>query len=140
MSRVTKMLPASYPRVQIAARAPAGQATTVRALCLLAGIECRVTGPAALRPVRLGHASALTAVREPGPAGVVWIGAPQMARRRRALHALGLLAYAVFDYAARESLRGLPEARPAAAGRPRKARVLSGAERQRRWRSRRREE
>ena len=43
--------------------------------------------------------------------------------------------YAVLDYAARESMRGRPEARLSPpSGRPRKGHPLSGAERMRLWR------
>ena len=64
------------------------------------------------------------------------INLPRDGKRDRAILALGILTYAVFDYAARESMRGQPEARMAfPVGRPRKAHPLSGAERQRRWRS-----
>ena len=108
---------------------------TIHSLCQAAGIECCVTGPAAERKVYL-HPGNLDVTREPGPYGNVSIGIPQDGKRSRAILALGILAYAVFDYASRESMRGRPEARMAfPPGRPRKPHPLSGVERQRRWRA-----
>ena len=136
------MLPAVFPQVAIV-RSLGGHVsgsdrrTTVRALCREAEIPCLVEGPPAERAVHVVHGS-LWAAREPGPMGAVLVAVPAGPRRRRALLALGVLAYAVFDYAARECLRGRPEARLAPpAGRPRSAAPLTGAERQARWRARR---
>jgi hypothetical protein len=130
------MLPAIFPEVKIAKADRGGRAMTVSSLCDEAQIPCRVTGPAADRVVYLRQTAALEASREPGAFGVVSIGVPAGKEQRRAVLALGILAYAVFDYTARESMRGRPEAQLARpVGRPRKAVPLSGAERQRRWRS-----
>jgi hypothetical protein len=130
------MLPAIFPKVMIVKRVIRGRLMTVRSLCQAAGIECRVTGPAAGRRVYLHMADKLEASREPGPSGRVSVGLPGGSKKDRAILALGVLAYAVFDYAARESMRGRPESRLSLPlGRPRKAHPLSGAERQRRWRS-----
>lgn len=110
----------------------------MRQLCALAGVECRVTGAPADRPLRLSEAPDLRAVRGPGPLAEVWLGVPPGALRARALKALGLLAYGAFDYGARETLRGLPIARPSPGpGRPILGKALSPAERQRRYRERR---
>jgi hypothetical protein len=129
------MLPALMPEVKIVPRILQDASMTIHSLCQDAGIECRVTGPAAERKVCL-QPGGLGAVREPGPHGAVLINLPRSGKRDRAILALGILAYAVFDYAARESMRGRPESRMALPpGRPRKAHPLSGAERQRRWRS-----
>jgi hypothetical protein len=133
------MLPAFMPKVQIVAQVPRGISSTVRSLCEEAGIECRVTGPATEREIYF-HEGKLDVCREPGFAGAVAIGLPEKLLRSpdpkpRAILALGILAYAVFDYVARESMRGRPEGNMALpAGRPRKARSLTGAERQARWR------
>ena len=128
------MLPAILPRVTIVEKVRRGPATTVRILCGLAGIECRVTGPSACRRVYLREGE-VSVAREPGQLGSVAICVPEKSEKDRAILALGILAYAVFDYAARESMRGRPEAACSLpVGRPRKARPLSGAERQRRWR------
>jgi hypothetical protein len=128
------MLPAIFPDVQIVKSLPAGRETTVTSLCEEAGIECRVTGPSAGRKIYL-RSDLLSISREPGPSGSVAIGIPDGDRRERAILALGILAYAVFDYASRESMRGRPEARMSLPpGRPRKPHPLSGAERMRRWR------
>jgi len=129
------MLPAILPKVAIMAQVPRGAETTVSALCDDAGIECRVTGPSAERCVFLRRAAVPEASREPGSLGCVSIGLPESDKKASAILALGILAYGVFDYAARESLCGRPESRLALPlGRPRKAKSLTGAERQRRWR------
>lgn len=132
-------LPVHWPTAEVAPALPAGSRVTVAALCRRAGIPCHVTGPPARRPVRLAVSKLLRAVRLPGPFGEVWLGVPRGARRRVALVALGMLAYGVFDYTARESLRGVAAGRPGPGrGRPRTGRALSNAERQRRYRSRNR--
>jgi hypothetical protein len=132
------MLPALMPAVQIVAKVPRGLPRTVGSLCREAGIDCCVTGPAVERKVYL-NAGKIAVAREPGSLGTVSMILPpvhQSDERKRAILALGILAYAVFDYVARESLRGRPEAKMAMPlGRPRKAHSMSGAERQRRWRA-----
>jgi hypothetical protein len=129
------MLPAVLPSTKIVRKVSRGRSLTVREICGEAGVECRVTGPAAERRVYLRPAAALGAEREPGPLGAVSVGVPKGSRRDRAILALGVLAYSAFDYASRESARGLPEMRSRMpAGRPREIRPLSGAERQRRYR------
>lgn len=138
MSQVTKMLPGFFPKVKIVAEVSAGRRHTVGSLCELAGIECRVTGSSTERVVFLRDAASLDTYREPGPMGSVSIEIPKGDERKRAILALGVLAYSVFDYAARESMRGRPESRTSPPlGRPKKTRTLSGAERTRRWRQHR---
>ena len=133
------MLPALMPKVQIAAKVPrGGHSHTIRSLCQAAEIECRVTGPSIERKIYLNE-GALGVVREPSSTGAVSVTLPTFdadKQKKRAVLALGILAYAVFDYAARESMRGRPEAQMALpVGRPRKIHPLSGAERQQRWRA-----
>jgi hypothetical protein len=126
-----------FPHVSIVARIPGGTPATVESLCRQAGIECRVTGPTASRRVYLRDADLLAVSREPGYSGKVSIDLPETDPRRRAVLALGVLAYAVFDYAARESVRGWSEMRTASPrGRPRTPRPQTNAERQRAWRAR----
>jgi hypothetical protein len=128
MSHETKMLPAVFPKVVIAKRVPRGRESTVRSLCRVAGIDCRVTGPAAERRIYLCFTSEIEIVREPGPFGPVSVGIPDKGDEKE---------QAILAYAARESMRGRPEARlKLPLGMPRKARPLSGAERQWRWRGR----
>ena len=135
MSQVTKMLPVIMPEVKIVKRIPEGRKTTIMSLCEEAGIECRVTGPAAERVICLHHGQ-LAVSREPGSLGSVSISLPNGSKKDRTILALGILAYVVFDYVARERMRGRPEARLSLPpGRPRKAHPFSGAERQRRWRN-----
>jgi hypothetical protein len=133
------MLPIVMPKATIVKRSRrSGKRHTVVSLCREAGVECRVTGPAANRTVYVDLSSEPYVEREPGPFGAVAVGVQGKSSREQALLALGYLAYVVFDYAARESLCGRPEAAMSLpVGRPRKARALSGAERQKRWRQRR---
>jgi hypothetical protein len=131
------MIPVNLPPTTVVAVAPAGDSRTVEELCREAGIACRVTGPSTKRTINLRYSKTVKACREPGLAGTVTLGLPETVPHKRAVLALGVLAYSVFDYVARESLRGLPESRPSAPrGRPRKPQPLTGAERQKNWRSR----
>jgi hypothetical protein len=131
------MLPALLPQAQIVRRAlRQGRRLTVEALCRELAIECRVTGPCIKRKVYVRQASELVVEREPGAMGTVSMGLNRSGKKDQAVLALGILAYVVFDYVARESVRGLPEMKTSPpVGRPRKTRILSGAERQRRWRA-----
>lgn len=125
------------PKVKIVTKIPRGRRITVKSLCREAGVECKVTGSSALREIHLLTTPELEASREPGPSGPVAVGLPVGNSRDRAVLALGVLAYAVLDYATRESVRGLSIMKSSLpVGRPRKIRALSGAERQRRWRAR----
>ena len=131
------MLPALLPQAQIVKKVSRrGRKLTVGILCREAGIVCQVTGPGAGRKVYVRQSSEPRAEREPGPLGTVAIGLDASDKKSLAVLALGILAYVLFDYVARESVRGRPEMKTAPPrGRPPKPRVLSGAERQRRWRS-----
>lgn len=130
-------LPVFFPPAEISLALPEGQRTTLAALCHSAGIDCRVTGLSASRPLLVAQASAMRAVRGPGPLSEVWLGIPAGKPARRSLVALGLLAFGVFDYGARECLRGLDVAKASAGpGRPRTGRAMSAAEKQRRYRER----
>ncbi len=126
-----------FPAAEVAARLPRGERLTLRKLCTLAGVECRVTGFTADRRVRWAPSPDLRAVRAPGPMGEVWLGVPGGHPRRRALRALGLLAYGALDYGARETLRGLTVATPSPGpGRPPTGLAMTAAQRQRRYRER----
>ena len=132
------MIPVNLPPTSVVAIAPDGESHTVESLCREAGIACRVTGPSTQRRVNLRYGRIITACREPGASGTVTLELPERVPHKRALLALGVLAYSVFDYVARESMRGLPESRPSTPrGRPRKPLPVPGAERQRAWRERR---
>ena len=138
MSQVTKMLPAILPKVKIVKCSSIGETIlTISELFDVAEIECRVTGPSTERKVCLMVGDQIEITREPGPMGMVSLTLPPSNDKTRAVLALGVLAYAVFDYVARESMKGHPLAKSALPhGRPRKVHPLSGAERQRRWRQR----
>ena len=133
------MIPAMFPPAKLVVEVPRGSATTVESLCRQAGIECRVTGPSASRVVYLRSSPHLEVHQEPGNSGAVSVGLPgELPRndpRKAATRVLAVLAYVVFDYAARESVRGWPEMLVSLPrGRPRSPRPMTGAERQRRWR------
>jgi len=131
------MIPAMFPPASIAVTIPRGQTHTIETLCRQAGIECRVTGPSASRVIYLRRTPRLEIHRKPGLMGPVSVGSPEKKPRERAVLALAVLAYVVFDYAARESVRGWSEMRVSLPlGRPRSPRPMTGAERQRRWRAR----
>ena len=88
-----------------------------------------------MRKIYIRQADKITIMREPGTIGTVAITLNELDEKASATLALGILAYVVFDYVARESVRGRPEMKTAPPrGRPPKPRVLNGAERQRRWR------
>ena len=127
-----------FPAARISTDLPQGERLTVEALCERAAIPCRVSGPPARRWVRLGEGR-LAAIRQPGAYGEVWLAVPKaVTPRRRALLALGLMAYSVFDYTARECLYGRPEADYSRGpGRPATGSPLTNAERQRRFREKR---
>jgi hypothetical protein len=128
-------IPVFIPQPLVALTLPDGEDVTFCLLCELAGVRSRVTGLSTGRPLRISPAANLSAVKLPGALSPVWLGVPAGTPRRRALLALGLLAYGVFDYAARETLRGLQVSRACAdPGRPSSGRALSPAERQRRHR------
>ena len=132
------MLPAILPNVKIVKWSSVnGPIYTIGELCYRAEIECRVTGYSTERRVCLQAGDQLEITRQPGPMGLVTLTLPPGDDKTRAGLALGVLAYAVFDYVARESMRGRPESQSTLPlGRPRKAHPLTGAERQRRWRQR----
>lgn len=114
---------------------PAGEKITLSSLCDLAEVACRVSGISAERSIFVAAAPEMRIIRQPGALSAVWLGVPPGTGKRRALLALGMLAYGEHDYGARETLRGLPESQASAGpGRPRSRKPLTGAERQRRHR------
>ncbi|MGH8278376.1 MAG: hypothetical protein ACRETQ_02260 [Gammaproteobacteria bacterium] len=104
------------------------------ALCTLAGVPARVSGPDLDRRVHIlaagPHAYPVGFPDEIGVAFPRYRGTPH-----DALRILEILAYGFNDYAAREAVRGqglfLPNARP---GRTPRGKALTGAERMRRLR------
>ena len=130
-------LPVFFPQPEIVLELPAGKPTSLPELCRACGVPCKVTGLSARRPLRISETAELRVARIPGALSGIWVGIPPVPPARRALLALGLLAFSAFDYGARETLRGRPEAFPStSAGRPRSRRALTAAERQRRHRER----
>jgi len=138
VTEIAMGLPVFFPEPEINLTLPAGKRTTLKGLCVLAGVECRVTGLGAERTIFMASSQRMQIVRRPGALSDIWLGVPPGTTKRRSLLALGMLAYGIFDYGARETLRGLPESRATlGAGRPRSPRALTNVERQRRYRIRR---
>ncbi len=113
-------------------------AVTLSDLCRRAGVACKASGAWTERPVIVYGGSGYRIEAEPGGYGVVRIQVPvRLGEVGRARHALAVMAYSLMDGVAREVVRGAAWAKPAkSVGRPRGDRVLSGKERQRRYRSR----
>lgn len=107
---------------------------SMKSLCEQAGIHCRVTGQAAERRVVIQkiEQNDLIISRAPGEFGAVCVST----NNHDPLFVLGVLAYGVNDYAARETVcgRGLFGVRKTL-GRPRTGRALLDSERKRKARS-----
>jgi hypothetical protein len=141
------MSKAFFPPARIVASLDTRGAITLRELLERAGAPCRASGRWTERPVVLVPGSA-DIEREPGDWGAVRIGVPsRMApraaapatSRAMARHACLAMAYGLMDIVARESLRGLPWAKPAAPrGRPRSGTTMTNAQRQAAYRARHR--
>lgn len=114
---------------------------TVRELCALVGVPCRGSGEWTNRLVEVRYGSVLTITALPGDWGSVVITAPVRGVLAQSQLALYLLAYALHDLVAKESIRTtkLAQISPPK-GRPRRTRPQSNAERQRRFRERQRSE
>ncbi len=130
------ILPVFFPIVNIVRESDiaGGVRTSIRSLCEQAGIPCRVTGQAAERRVVIREIEQddLIISRATGEFGSVCVST----NNPDPLFVLGVLAYGVNDYAARETVcgRGLFGVRKAL-GRPRTGRALLDSERKRKARS-----
>lgn len=108
-------------------------------LCLLAGIEVRLSGPFADRDILFVGNEGEDA-RQAGSPHLVMVAQSLPRTREQALRALARLAYGFNDYGARECVCGRGLFRPSAGpGRRRGGCALSGAERVRNLRARKRE-
>jgi len=122
------------PAPEISLHFPPGRRTSLAKLCQQAGIPMRVTGLGAHREIFIADSPEPRIMRKPGTFGDVWMGLPPANDKKRAEMALCLLAYAAFDYAARECVRGHVSF-SGGRGRPRRGHPMSAAERQRRSRA-----
>jgi hypothetical protein len=137
-------LPLFFPNPTYVPKLPRRGALPLAEVCALADVACRATGRWTERLVIMDSDEKLpqgAVWAEPG-GGTVRVVVPAAYRRSaraRARYALGVLAYVLFDLVSRESIRGKDWAAiRTPVGRPRAARALSSAERQRRFRLRRR--
>jgi hypothetical protein len=94
------------PRLNIGARA-----TTLRALCDVAGVPCRASGAWTNRIIDVIENDAVQIVAEPDDWSAVQIFVPSSTQRDAARLALAALAYALHDPVAKQSIQGAPWAR-----------------------------
>lgn len=134
------MMPLFMPTARIVATLRLRKATTIAALCAAAGVACRASGAWTQREVALECADSPAVDAEPGSWGRVRVGVPPAyarTARERARYGLAVLAYALMDPVARESIRGCDWARPGQRGRPTTG-ALSNRQRQAAFRARKR--
>jgi hypothetical protein len=131
-------LPLHFPVPSYSPRLQTAVVNTVRQLCELAGVACRASGAWTSRPVEIVPAEEPFIVAEPGGFGSVRVGVPKRHNKspmHAARYALGALAYALFDGVARESIKSAEWSKIEVLGRPKTARALTSAARQRRYRA-----
>jgi hypothetical protein len=115
------------------------QALSLRALCGAAGVSCKASGAWTERIVDVIPYRNLQIVAEPGDWSPVQISVPGVSGRAAARLALAVMAYAVHDLVAKQSISGVAWRRISAPrGRIASGTALSVAERQRRFRARHR--
>ena len=108
---------------------------TLTALCKLAGVPCRASGAWIEREVEIVSGRELSIVAEPGDWGRVRIVMPASDRTYTARFALVVMAFALHDLVARESIKGAPWAAVTPPrGRRKTGRALTVRERQQRFR------
>lgn len=143
------MVPLFYPPVRYTPRLERQDGVSLRELCERAGIACRASGEWIERKVSwepVSEDAPMTITAEPGHTGAVHVRLPtrqpqSITPKAVARQLLLAMAYGVFDGVARESVRGIEWSRRLTPrGRPRSVRPQSGAERQRTWRERQRQE
>jgi hypothetical protein len=130
--------PLFYPQPQYLPVLLFEQAITIRELCEQAGVPCRASGAWTERKVEIREGS-FAIHAEPGDWGGVRIFLPPGTQRKRARCALSVLAYALHDLVAKQSIVGAQWAGPEIPrGRQRSGQAKSNAERQKSFRARHR--
>jgi hypothetical protein len=111
--KVNMGLPVSFPNVESSDELPPGKPYTIQKLCKIAKITCKVIGALARTEVIIGESRRMRVVRKE-KSHQIWIGIhPDRTPRRRALLALGCMAFGnLFDPAARACLYQLEVAKP----------------------------
>ena len=128
-------MPLFFPSPEYVPRIEAHTPFTTEALCTLAGVACKASGPWTQRRVGIVTGDGLRIWVAVTPGREVLIQATQRTPQAMARFALGALAYSVFDLVARQSIAGQPWSRVAPPpGRPKSRSAKSNAERQRQWR------
>lgn len=125
-------LPIPYYVKSLKLRSP----MTLKALCDRAGVCCAATGAWTDRLVEITPSPLYRIIAEPGDWGSVRIELPKGIPLEQARRALAIMAYAMHDLVAKQSLHGVTwmEIRPPV-GRPKSPNTMSNAERQRRFRA-----
>lgn len=133
-------VPLFFPVPRISKAIDSSQAVALEDLLQIAGVPCRASGAWTKRPVVMEptDATAVFIEREAGDVSCVRIGVPrQLSAQDQARYAAAVMAYAVMDLVARQSLKGVAWAHPAKpAGRPPTGRARTAAQRQRAFRAR----
>ncbi len=134
-------IPLFFPAIEYVPRLKVGaRAMTLRTLCEAAGVLCKASGAWTGRVVDLAFGNHLQIIAEPGDWSGVRVYSPITDRQQLAQLGLAVMAYALHDLVARESIVGAPWARISPPrGRVARGTALSSAERQRRFRARQRE-
>ena len=131
-------VPLFFPPIAYTPTLPAGNAQGLASLCAQAGVPCRASGAWCQRQVSWAEGEEMAIQATPGSMGQVHVVLPKkLPPRERARWLLVVMAYAVFDGVARESVRGVDWSRNITPrGRPKAPRAKTNAERQRAWRER----
>ncbi len=108
----------------------------LKKLCKYNNVVCKYSGPLLKRKIILSKSTHKAIVMNPSNQ-TVCVKIPYRLRSKKSYHyVLCVMAYAVFDLAARQSVFKNPAfCKVQIVGRPRKGRTLSNAERQARFRS-----
>ena len=112
-------------------------ACSIAELCQRVNIPCLASGDWTQRKVEIRHGEILIIEAEPGDWGAVRLTIKKSTKTKEAQTALLILAYALHDLVAKESIKNLPWSKvPVPRGRIRTGKALSNAERQRIFRER----
>lgn len=110
---------------------------SIAELCERVNIPCLASGNWTQRKVEIRYGEILTIEAEPGDWGAVRLTIKKSTKIKEAQTALLILAYALHDLVAKESIKNLPWSKvPVPRGRIRTGKALTNAERQKIFRER----